>query len=109
MNQLFTIEFCAVENVCACGKFFLQVFQKSYLLPPRTLLTRTAPPAPPYIAMYACAELFCVLTNVSNKFVFRRFPLKGGGSIPLSPSLRAPLRVYVVKDVLRVEVVFAII
>jgi len=31
-----------------------------------------------YIAMYACAELFCVLTNVSNKFVFRLFPLKGG-------------------------------
>jgi len=28
--------------------------------------------------MYACAELFCVLTNVKNKFVFRRFPLRGG-------------------------------
>ena len=27
--------------------------------------------------MYACAELFCVLTNVSKKFVFRRFPLRG--------------------------------
>jgi len=27
------------------------------------------------IAIYACAELFCVLTYVSNKFVFRRFPL----------------------------------
>jgi len=40
--------------------------------------------------MYACAELFCVLTNVSNKFVFRRFPLMGGGYRPLSP-LRAPL------------------
>ena len=37
-----------------------------------------------YIAMYACAELFCVLTNVSNKFVFRRFPLRGGSS-PLIP------------------------
>ena len=39
--------------------------------------------------MYACAELFCVLTNVCNKFVFRRFPLRGS----LSPSapLRAPL------------------
>ena len=32
--------------------------------------------------MYACAELFCVLTNVSNKFVFRRFPLRGA----LTPS-----------------------
>ena len=31
--------------------------------------------------MYACAELFCVLTNVSNKFVFRRFPQR---SRPLS-------------------------
>jgi len=42
--------------------------------------------------MYECAELFCVLTNVSNKlFVFRPFPLRGGGSSPLSPPLRAPL------------------
>jgi len=39
--------------------------------------------------MYACAELFCVLTNFSNKFVFKRFPLRGA----LTPSapLRAPL------------------
>ena len=39
--------------------------------------------------MYACAELFCVLTNVSNKFVFRRFPLKGGlaPSAPCLPGL----------------------
>jgi len=29
--------------------------------------------------MYVCAELFYVLTNVSNKFVFRQLPLKGGG------------------------------
>jgi len=29
--------------------------------------------------MYACAELFCVLTKVRNKFVFRRFLLRGGG------------------------------
>jgi len=35
--------------------------------------------------MYACSELFCVLTNVSNKFVFRGFPLRGGSS-PLSPT-----------------------
>jgi len=41
-----------------------------------------------YIAMYACAELFYVLTNVSNKLVFRRFPLRGGSS---STALRAPL------------------
>jgi len=27
--------------------------------------------------MYACAELLCVLTNVSNNFVFRRYPLRG--------------------------------
>jgi len=39
--------------------------------------------------MYACVELFCVLTNVSNKFVFRRFPLRG--FYPLQPPLRAPL------------------
>jgi len=39
--------------------------------------------------MYAWAELFCVSRNVSNKFVFRRFTLRGGSS-PLSP-LRAPL------------------
>jgi len=25
----------------------------------------------------ACAVLFCALTNVSNKFVLRRFPLRG--------------------------------
>jgi len=37
--------------------------------------------------MYECAELFCVLTNVSNKFVFRRFPLRGGGSSPINPPL----------------------
>jgi len=37
--------------------------------------------------MYACAELFCALTNVSNKFVFRRFPLRWGSS----PPLRVPL------------------
>jgi len=47
-----------------------------------------------YIAMYACAELFCVLTNVSSKFVFRRFPLRGGSSL-LSPPLRAPLTVLI--------------
>ena len=43
--------------------------------------------------MYACAELFCVLTNVSNKFVLRRFPLRGGrGAIaPSALPLRAPL------------------
>jgi len=35
----------------------------------------------------ACAELFCALTNVSNKFVFRRFPLRGGSS-PLNPCVR---------------------
>ena len=35
------------------------------------------------MAMYACAELFCASTNVSNKFVFRRYPLRGGSS-PLS-------------------------
>jgi len=40
--------------------------------------------------MYACAELFRVFTNVRNKFVFRRFSLRGG-SIPLRPPLRAPL------------------
>jgi len=34
--------------------------------------------------MYVCAELFCVLTNVSNKFVFRRFPLRGA-LVPPSP------------------------
>ena len=39
--------------------------------------------------MYACAELFCVLTNVSNKFVFGRFPLRGGSS-PLSPPCVRP-------------------
>jgi len=39
--------------------------------------------------MHACAELFCVLTNVSNKFVFRRFPLRGGFS-PLSPPCVRP-------------------
>ena len=38
--------------------------------------------------MYAYAELFCVLTNVSNKFVFRRFPLKGGSSLLSPPWLR---------------------
>jgi len=43
--------------------------------------------------MYACAELFCVLTNVSNKFVLRRFPLRGGSS-PLSPHLPAPLNLF---------------
>jgi len=36
--------------------------------------------------MYACAQLFCVLTNVSNKFLFRQFPLRGA-----IPPLRAPL------------------
>ena len=41
--------------------------------------------------MYACAELFCVLTNVVNKFVFRRFPLRGGGG-SIAPS--APFCVY---------------
>jgi len=40
--------------------------------------------------MYACAELFCVLTKVRNKFVFRRFLLRGGALVPSSP-LRAPL------------------
>jgi len=40
--------------------------------------------------MYACAELFCVLTNVSNKFVFGRFPLRGALA-PSAPPLRAPL------------------
>jgi len=30
-----------------------------------------------YIAMYACAEMFCVLTNVGNKFVFRQLLLRG--------------------------------
>ena len=35
--------------------------------------------------MYACAELFCVSTNVSNKFVFRRFPSRGGFSPLNSP------------------------
>jgi len=39
--------------------------------------------------MYACTELFCVLTNVSNKFVFRRFPLRGVFS-PLNPPACAP-------------------
>ena len=38
--------------------------------------------------MYACAELFCVLTNARNKYVFRRFPLRGA----LAPS--APLRAH---------------
>jgi len=42
--------------------------------------------------MYACVELFCVSTNVSNKFVFRRFPLRRrGGSSPLSPPACAPV------------------
>jgi len=40
--------------------------------------------------MYACAE-FCVLTNVSNKYVFGRFPLRGGSA---APPLRAPLLVF---------------
>jgi len=39
--------------------------------------------------MYACAEVLCVLTNVSNKFVFRRFPLRWGSS-PLSPHCVRP-------------------
>ena len=38
--------------------------------------------------MYACAELFCVLTNVSNKFVFRRFPLRGGSTPSVHPCVR---------------------
>ena len=42
-----------------------------------------------YIAMYACAELYCVWTNVSNKFVFRRFPLRGGLA-PSAPTACAP-------------------
>jgi len=42
--------------------------------------------------MYACAELFCVLTKVSNKFVFGRFPLRG--PYPLSPPACAPARRY---------------
>jgi len=40
--------------------------------------------------MYAYGELFCVLTNVSNKFVFRRFPLRRGALAPSAP-LRTPL------------------
>ena len=40
--------------------------------------------------MYACAELFCVLTYVSNKFVFRRFPLRGGALAPSAPPACAP-------------------
>jgi len=40
--------------------------------------------------MYARAELFCVLTNVSNKFVFRRFPLRGVALVPSAPPACAP-------------------
>ena len=44
--------------------------------------------------MYACAELFCVLTNVSNKFVFRRFPLRGGSSPFIPPCVRPAAEVW---------------
>jgi len=43
--------------------------------------------------MYECAELFCVLTNVSNKFVFRRFPLRGALAPSATPCVR-PLLYY---------------
>ena len=59
--------------------------------------------------MYACAGLFCVLTNVSNKFVFRRFPLMGGGAITPSAPLRAPLWIGEVNKVLRGLYCFAVI
>jgi len=38
--------------------------------------------------MYACAELFFVLTNVSNKFVFRQLWLRGGISSLSPPCVR---------------------
>jgi len=55
--------------------------------------------------MYACAELFWVLTNVSNKFVFRRFPLRGGSS-PFSPPSCTPERHHSLLGVLNVKLAY---